>query len=86
MEFKYSVDDIIYLKSYDEVKKHLGLFRSTWNKLENIPLRITFVHQEMQICNVVYYDDNQVCHEYVIIFDAIAGLECVFLPDIMNMI
>lgn len=29
MEFKYSVDDIIYLKPYIQVKYHLGISQRT---------------------------------------------------------
>lgn len=44
MDFK--VGDICWLKPYDEVPDHLGIFTHTWERLAKCPVRITSVNRE----------------------------------------
>lgn len=83
MKFKYSVDDIIYLKSYDEVELHLGISERTWEVISKVPLTMTYISGKYNTCYAFCEQDN---FEYAIKLDAIMSIENRILPDVTNMI
>lgn len=39
-QHKYDIGDIVYIKPYDDIKDHVGIGKSSWESMIDIPLTI----------------------------------------------